>query len=65
MISKMNKIEIGLDLTKVKIKKFEELNYQTETIPDMEKIKRASMNVGLDLTKDLPNVIEYPKYLYD
>jgi hypothetical protein len=64
MISQMAEIKIGLDLTKIKIKKFEEFNYQTaDKIPDMEKIKRASINVGLDLTKDLPSVIEYPRYL--
>lgn len=31
----------------------------------MNKIKEAAKNVGLDLTKNQSNIIEYPKYLYD
>ena len=31
----------------------------------MDKIKEATKNVGLDLTKNQSSVIEYPRYLYD
>lgn len=59
----MKKIKIGLDLTK-EIKKIEFI-VQGETNPDMDKIKEASKNVGLDLTKNQSSVIEYPRYLYN
>lgn len=59
----MKKIKIGLDLTK-KIKK-NEFIVQGDPNPDMDKIKEAAENVGLDLTKNQSSVIEYPRYLYD
>ena len=63
MILQMRKIEIGLDLTK-ETKKVD-LIVQGETNPDWDKIKKASKNIGLDLTKNQSSVIEYPRYLYD
>lgn len=64
MISKMNKrkIKVGLDLTK-EIKKSEKNTIQGEINPDMDKIKEASKNIGLDLTINQSNVIDYPRYL--
>lgn len=64
MISKMTKrkIKVGLDLTK-EIKKSEPIIIQGEVNPDMNKIKEASKNIGLDLTINQSNVIEYPRYL--
>lgn len=59
----MKKIKIGLDLTK-EIKKIEFI-VQSEKNPDMDKIKEAAKNVGLDLTKNQSSVIEYPRYLYN
>ena len=51
MILKMTKrkIKVGLDLTKEN-KKSEPLIIQGEVNPDMNKIKEASKNIGLDLT---------------
>jgi len=46
------------------IKKIEFI-VQGDTNTDMNKIKEASKNVGLDLTKKQSIVIEYPRYLYD
>ena len=63
MIFKMKKIEIGLDLTK-ETKKVD-LIIQGDLILDMDKIKEASKNVGLDLTKNQSSIIEYPRYLYN
>jgi hypothetical protein len=57
----MKKIEIGLDLTK-ETKKVD-LIVQGDPNPDMNKIKEASKNIGLDLTKNQSSVIEYPRYL--
>ena len=64
MISKMTKrkIKVGLDLTKEN-KKSENPIIQGEVNPDMDKIKEASKNVGLDITINQSNVIEYPRYL--
>ncbi len=64
MISKMTKrkIKVGLDLTKEN-KKSEPIIIQGEVNPDMNKIKEASKNIGLDLTINQSNVIEYPRYL--
>lgn len=64
MISKMNKrkIKVGLDLTK-EIKKSEKTTIQGEVNPDMDKIKEASKNVGLDITINQSDFIEYPRYL--
>ena len=46
-------MEIGLDLTKTKIKKFRELhNIQESVSYDIEKAMIAAENVGLDLTKE-------------
>lgn len=61
MIFQMKKIEIGLDLTK-ETKKVD-LIVQGDPNPDMNKIKEASKNIGLDLTKNQSSVIEYPRYL--
>lgn len=63
MISKMTKrkIKVGLDLTK-EIKKSEKTTIQGEINPDMDKIKEASKNIGLDLTTNQSS-IEYPRYL--
>ena len=60
MVLKMikRKIKVGLDLTK-KTKKIDNFTVQGDTNPDMDKIKISTMDVGLDLTKDLPIVIEY------
>lgn len=58
----MKKIKIGLDLTK-ETKKVD-LIIQSDSNPDMDKIKEASKNVGLDLTKNQSSIIEYPRYLY-
>lgn len=59
----MKKIKIGLDLTK-EIKK-NEFIVQGDPNPDMDKIKGATKNVGLDLTKNQSSVIEYPRHLYN
>lgn len=64
MILQMKKIEIGLDLTK-EIKKLDNFIVQGDLNPDMDKIREAARNVGLDLTKNQSSVIEYPRYLYD
>ena len=61
MILQMKDIKIGLDLTK-EIKKNEFIS-QGDPNPDMDKIKEAAKNVGLDLTKNQSIVIEYPRYL--
>lgn len=63
MILQMKKIKIGLDLTK-ETKKVEFI-FQGDPNPDMDKIKEAAKNVGLDLTKNQYSVIEYPRYLYN
>ena len=72
MISKMTKrkIKVGLDLTKeniitshIRIRKSETFIIQGEINPDMDKIKEASKNIGLDLTTNQSSIIEYPRYL--
>lgn len=63
MILQMKEIKIGLDLTK-EIKKIEFI-VQGNPNPDWDKTKKASKNIGLDLTKKQSSVIEYPRYLYD
>ena len=46
-------MKVGLDLTKTKIKKFNEFQViQESSTFDSEKLKKASQNVGLDLTKE-------------
>ena len=46
-------MEVGLDLTKIKIKKFTEFQVIQESISfDIEKAKLVAKNVGLDLTKE-------------
>lgn len=64
MISKMTKrkIKVGLDLTKEN-KKSETFIIQGEINPDMNKIREASKNIGLDLTINQSSIIEYPRYL--
>ena len=59
----MEKIKIGLDLTKEIGKN--EFIVQGDPNPDMDKIKEASKNIVLDLTKNQSSVIEYPRYLYN
>lgn len=59
-------MEVGLDLTKIKIKKFTEFQVIQESISfDIEKAKLAAKNVGLDLTKekssDRIDLIKYGK----
>lgn len=56
MILQMKKIEIGLDLTK-EIKNLDNFIIQCHPNPDMDKIREASKNVGLDLTKNQSGVI--------
>jgi hypothetical protein len=56
------KIKVGLDLTKEN-KKTEKITIQGEINLDMDKIKKASKNIGLDLTKNQSSTIEYPRYL--
>ena len=46
-------MKVGLDLTKTKIKKFNEFQVIQESSNfDDEKLKKAAENVGLDLTKE-------------
>jgi hypothetical protein len=63
MISKMfkRKIKVGLDLTKEN-KKSETPIIQEEVNPDMDKIREAAKNIGLDLTTNQSSIIEYPRY---
>lgn len=56
-------VEIGLDLTKTKIKKFKDFVIQESSSYDFEKAKEASKNCGLDLTKNKQsNKIDLTKY---
>lgn len=59
MILKMNKskIKVGLDLTK-EIKKSKKPIIQGEVNPDMDKIKEASKNIGLEVVKSCEKVNE-------
>ena len=46
-------MKIGLDLTKTKIKKFNEFQtIQESSTFDADKLKKSTENVGLDLTKE-------------
>lgn len=46
-------MKVGLDLTKTKIKKFNEFQViQESSTFYAEKLKKAAENVGLDLTKE-------------
>ena len=46
-------MKVGLDLTKLKIKKFNEFKtVQESSTFDVEKLKKSAENVGLDLTKE-------------
>lgn len=47
-----NNTKIGLDLTKIKIKKFDDFIIQESSSYDLEKAKEAAKNCGLDLTKN-------------
>ena len=60
-------MKIGLDLTKTKIKKFNEFEViQESTSFDIEKAKKASKNIGLDLTKEKQSdKIDLTKYVKD
>lgn len=64
MILQMKKIKIGLDLTK-ETNKIDNFIVQGDPNSDMDKIREATKNVGLDLTKNQSNVIEYPRCLYN
>jgi hypothetical protein len=57
-------MKVGLDLTKVKIKKFNELKaVQESSTFDVEKLKKSAENVGLDLTKEkVSDRIDLTKY---
>lgn len=46
-------MKVGLDLTKTKIKKFNELQsiQESSTFND-DKLKKSTENIGLDLTKE-------------
>ena len=49
-------MKVGLDLTKIKIKKFNEFQViQESSTFDAEKLKKSAENVGLDLTKEKMN----------
>lgn len=57
-------MKVGLDLTKTKIKKFNEFQVIQESSNfDVEKLKKAAENVGLDLTKEKgSDIIDLTKY---
>jgi hypothetical protein len=57
-------MEVGLDLTKTNIKKFNEFQIIQESKSfDIEKAKEASKNIGLDLTKEKTgDIIDLTKY---
>jgi hypothetical protein len=57
-------MKVGLDLTKTKIKKFNEFQViQESSTFDVEKLKKSAENVGLDLTKGKgSNRIDLTKY---
>ncbi len=46
------KIQVGLDLTKTKIKKFDEFLVQESVDTNIEMIKKSVQNIGLDLVND-------------
>jgi hypothetical protein len=43
-------MEVGLDLTKTRVKKFDELDIIKESSFVYEKIKNSKIEIGLDLT---------------
>lgn len=57
-------MKVGLDLTKTKIKKFNELQVLQESSNfDAEKLKKSAENVGLDLTNGkVSDRIDLTKY---
>ena len=57
-------MEVGLDLTNIKIEKFNDFNIVQESISeDIEKVKMYMNSVGLDLTKESGNdIIDLTKY---
>ena len=57
-------MEVGLDLTNIKIEKFNDFNIVQESVSeDIEKVKMYMNNVGLDLTKESGNdIIDLTKY---
>lgn len=56
-------MEVGVDLTKTKIKKYSEFIIQESTSSDVEKAKEASKNIGIDLTMSKKNdKIDLTKY---
>lgn len=56
-------MEVGIDLTKIKIKKYSEFIIQESTSLDAEKAKEASKNIGIDLTMSQKNdKIDLTKY---
>ncbi len=57
-------MEVGLDLTNIKIEKFNDFNIIKESVSeDIEKVKMYMNNVGLDLIKESENdIIDLTKY---
>lgn len=56
-------MEVGLDLTKTKIKKFDEFIVKESSSFNLEKAREAAKNCGLDLTKEQTNnIIDLTKY---
>ena len=57
-------MEVGLDLTNIKIEKFNDFNIIQESVSeDIEKVKMYMNSVGLDLTKESGNdIIDLTKY---
>ena len=58
---KKKKIKIGLDLTKLKIEKFNEYIIEKSKVNEElsnEELKKRASNIGLDLTKNLSKRIE-------
>jgi hypothetical protein len=60
-------MKVGLDLTKTKIKKFNEFHVIQESSNfDADRLKKASENIGLDLTKKKgSDRIDLTKYVKD
>ena len=57
-------MKVGLDLTNIKIEKFNDFNIIRESVSeDIEKVKMYMNNVGLDLIKESENdIIDLTKY---
>ena len=57
-----NKVKIGLDLTRHKIKKFDDFVIQESASYNLESAKISSKKIGLDLTNNSHNKIDLTKY---